>query len=82
MSQSLRDVLHAIVNELSVSSEVQRDRLHAAVDAATQEPVVAIHNVDPAVTTPVPPFSTAAPPVVLNIPDPTANNPYPDAQPG
>ena len=74
MSQSLRDVLHQIVNELSVSSEVQRDRLHAAVDAATQEPVVTVASGTLTRAVP-PPYDVVTTPVL-----PTADNPY--AQPG
>ncbi len=68
MSQSLRDVLHDIVNELPLSSETQRERFHAAVDAATQEPDLSIHNVGPAVT--------------VTPTGPTPDNPYPDAVQG
>ena len=78
MSQSLRDVLHQIVNELSVSSEVQRDRLHAAVDAATQEPVIATGLRGVPISSGVTENST---PTVTTTPVlPTADNPY--AQPG
>ena len=38
---SLRSVLHEIVDELPLNSETRRDALHAKVDAATPEPVVA-----------------------------------------
>ncbi len=52
MHQSLRDVLHLIVDKLPYDSESQREAFHDLVDGATPEPP---ELVAPVVTTPTAP---------------------------
>jgi hypothetical protein len=52
MNQSLRDVLHLIVDKLSYDSESQREAFHDLVDGATPAPP---KPAAPVVTTPTEP---------------------------
>ena len=78
MSQSLRDVLHAIVDKLSFASETERQRLHEGVDAAVPAP-------PPwgPVTMPAGPTPTIRVPVAPSFPPPpyTPTGPVPPFPP-